>query len=710
MIPCMLQGDEGGYQSLLTAPRDGTNLSIRAQFYNEQQDEGMEKIKTFFNELTKKNNTSLNRISGNSDYLLLTDKPFIDYHKYYKEGGFLYQDFKKHNMTFRTSIRMKDTYVNHGAFSVVKSDDIEKRRKIVIEQITDFLKYHAENYDGAKRLTSAYVQMINFYFDVSDNNFLVSVILDNLLEFLSKILCQDKNQRELIKDERIDKYKKETSLELNLFRDFFSTILNDFSRSNRFWMEGRMLGHQVMGASQKIIFIYSWIARETAEFFRQLGAANGADGDCYFLVTSGGADVTKTRKYFSHHYESDVHLLSLIVPEINLYKHETMFTVLHEIFHWTGIRLRNKRKEFILKSLSQQYAYMLITHLIDENHFAVICDSTCKNNLIKNFAQIIECFIRENMPSINALKNLSRGDNSEFVTSIKKLFSADDLEKFLGLRGEKDIKGGFNSRFLNVCAIEFNDFCMWVLDGNSGEHWEYNPKRLSRTIENYMEPLPEDDTGIIKHIVEVFRALLDRYLGRFKTVTPHFINNPSDHAKKMFDLYTECFVDTCTIVTLNITNFNDYLNIFSHNDDMYKAEPFRIACIIKTHFFEDLNGMANDLKLKSSHHMYKDLDAIKIDLVCAFAKQNIENNNNNSLADVCSEKLREELTEYLLMHEMYKPLEDYLNLCKKTLNFQYKNVTPPFLDWIRNFYNSSTVNKSLDIDMIMNCVHDETKK
>ena len=319
---------------------------------------------------------------GNSDVLVALDNPASDFAEMYLENAaVLNAPFKDIVSGTRSTIRIRQKKVCNNELSGGSKDSGESPDEFNItnppDDDKDFfesskktaLKYYFEkqiSHDNIAnyRIANGFFSLLDFYFDAtfSSHNFDIRNMMDPVLTSLirnltnSLILSKERNDKEIT---------QKTNTALEGFRNEFYSVITDFSRSDRHFIEDRWLKHPSVGSSTKLIIAYHEMLSSIVSVF-----ANNENTSHTFLVTSGGVDLVSANGYFEHlsREEEDSgrnsfehRLIFLNLPEEALFNvSSTLFSIFHEAFHYIGERLRNLRYRFILNAFASAVANFIV--------------------------------------------------------------------------------------------------------------------------------------------------------------------------------------------------------------------------------------------------------------------------------------------------------------------------------------------------------------
>jgi hypothetical protein len=717
MVPCIKEQDSG-------TTLDETALSIRVQFGKGGSVKKF--IDAFEDELKtlKINDSALtyHRISGNSDLLILTGMSLSAFVKLYQRGGLLSQCNEDYELIVRTSIRMETTPDNEiiiddskyredrDAFLKHRLESNEKK----LNEFHDLLAWHIDNFTfNSYRILEGYMLMLNSYLDVSDNNYVVRYMLDPVLDFLINILKHDQTLRDAhqkngrLKD--ANEIAKRTDSALNQFREYFTEVINDLSRSDRQFIEGRVLVHQVMGTSQKIIFSYSAVVQEIASFLAR------KDGNCCFLVTSGGADAVQVVPYFNHLNDQGTHILALMLPEKNLYNVETLFSVIHEIFHFAGDRMRGKREQYLIDSLICQYATVVADDLFNEflarrirleygekaidGHKVVFY----RNTLRKNIMKVISHYLGKSKLKGNLLYFGKTDAMNALASEISKILNPSNDEELAKYRGNPDVgRPPEDSRILRAYAYVYEH--LWE---NIKKEQNNRPSKSIEweiTVENIENPKTvhrrfKGDDAL--NGCTAARVFLDWYTGRYNhgrtsvDADPEK-QNPEECCQEIMKLYQECYADISSAVLLGYTTLEDYIAVIAPDfktlcsnmpdNDAGRARIFSVMNVL--YFGNIVKKVIGDFAV-SNEPVDEDIIMVKI-AGCIKIKVLLAVKNDDD-AEKIADYMLYSYAEYHQKLDIYTPLEKYLESCARNLQSTLKPAL--FVEQLREFYRIEDENE-----------------
>lgn len=168
---------------------------------------------------------------------------------------------------------------------------------------------------------------------------------------------------------------------ISAFRDLVGSFLLDLAVSDRFFIEGLKLNHASIGSATKLLFAYNHIANLVVQALSEPGdkAKNYS-----FVVISGGCDITLVHSIDDHLRPFpqpdnpaviwEDRLLVVQLSEAGIFDiRGTLFRLVHEIMHFCGARLREKRAGAIVRQLALTVAETLRYALFSPKYIAQIC-------------------------------------------------------------------------------------------------------------------------------------------------------------------------------------------------------------------------------------------------------------------------------------------------------------------------------------------------
>jgi len=618
----------------------------------------------------------------------------------------------------------------------------------VRNEIRELIEFHSEHYFCPKvenlkkrqRLVFGYDGMVKYYQEVAKNNYMVRFMLEPALARLIELLRIDKvkrkalllrydlaintasneNPKDIARQYRSLVY--ETDNDLNLFRRWFTEVLNDLSRSNRQWIEDRMLGHRIMGASQKVVFMYSDILQRTSNFFAELSkSGNGvkADGKCALIVTSGGKDVIETAHVFGHHYEEDKHILFVTLPEENLYSLRYLFHMFHELFHYTGIRERIIREQLFIQSIYSKYASVIAGSLFniicEDKKLADISDEVKKgyNLEFRKSISLAVKYLCENSQYYSrlhgTLKHFDKLDESQLPDMLAMILNPNDDKKMVSVRPQdrqlKDtVFNDMDSSALRIYACAMSHLHSKALyekeNGYENAFKGFDDSEIAIALND------EKYSNYVKdkvHFGNNVRIFLDRITHRFDHDDPHD-DDPRTFCGYIIDLYRECYADICSLTWLDCT-LAEYLNSIAPDIETFREnmpdEPVglaRVISVMNVYFFGELQsdvieGMKENKLLCGKSKL--DLRAIHIDECARVVNEKIRIALEGNID---AEDIRNLIIEYYKVYSaerelLHNPLESYLRICRDELKRAIRSKeNDPFikdiLPRVRTLYKS----------------------
>lgn len=151
---------------------------------------------------------------------------------------------------------------------------------------------------------------------------------------------------------------------LKSFRDLVGRYISDLSLSVTHFIEDSHLKYPSVGTATKFIYAYHLLTRKLAD------CVNQENTKYQFLVKSGGQDEIYINNIFNDLWaaiddpdfasEPPYVLLVIDVPERILYDlPSTVFSLVHEVFHFVGNRSRPLRAKWLTDAIAKHTAYYL---------------------------------------------------------------------------------------------------------------------------------------------------------------------------------------------------------------------------------------------------------------------------------------------------------------------------------------------------------------
>ena len=582
-----------------------------------------------------------------------------------------------------------------------------KENEKTIAALSKTLEKHTNALAGKeRRIFEGIIQMVNFYFDLSelDYHYDVRFMFDDVFKtFLSIFSYYDKNLtlppsvNQTTEEQQIEKRKRMklasvVDKDLNSFRQFISTIINDINRSSRLWLEGRFLVHQIIGTSQKLLFAYTALVRKVVAYLEDKGKSHG---HCCFIVSSGGTDTIEAKRFFrtlNDDKDQRNKIIALTLPEKTLFS-LPMFAIFHEVFHFVGDRLREKREKCFLLTLSYRYSFFIADKLMDEHIKPYILGSKGYNRELKESEMDEYCMRRKlfcekikelfhkriNDADLSGkLKYFSHEDAiNELNTVLKIIMTPDDIDFWRDQRKTSNSPRGKSSEFVKDVAKVFT--WLWKNYGNSIYNKLYKgskPENWGAGIEKICKSYHKDEH--YSSNLNLVRRFFDGYLHLFLYGQNYMEKKPEDIRKETMNVYKETFADVCSLVLLQY-DLRSYLKLKYAERNTHKIMPeneigrARFFSSLRVLFFKDDKKQAAAFcrqegdKSRQQETGYEIFNKMIANTIGAFI-------DDKKAAKDYVGFLYDQYAEHAQQLEVYASLEEYLKECVKELRAVLKNA------------------------------------
>ena len=728
-IPCLsLTSENNEFGKWNNALDKNIKMSIRAQF----KDNGMmgtfnESIISALNNLgITDNNIKFGLRSGDSEINILPSEPVYKFARLYQKGEYLYQCNSKNNLvSMRTNLLSEDHYDNIVTEGVTEKT---KERLVALEsrkneyqkhlkQIFDLLKKHSDIY-GQFRVLVGYTQMLNSYFDIAEkeHHYEVRYMYDPFLSVLKKLLIYSLEQYNNTNNQSEQAKMMDA---LNEFREYFSEIINDISRSDQQWIEGKFLVHQVMGNSKKIIYAYTIMVRLIVNHFK-----TQSDGDNCILISSGGTDVVKNIIYFNQLLSVDFHdkITGLVLPENSLFTPNCSFYAFHEAFHFIGGRYRLERKDKFIRSIASRFAFEIISEITPtffNNRHKASNTKPIDERIIGKYKIVL---------AINLSSYLYRIIDSKFTNKQAEHFSEIEKDLFPILselldpdnrvkKEEKNKESGGrrivwdgNTLIYIACMYEslWNHHCKIICKQlNEDSVWNFKESDIKWNETKTGSTIHYSD--IIEDSATTVRIFLDRYFNRYSHNLEKLIIDPDKHYKEIKELYKESYADLCSAVLLNYDLKSYLLMIAPDSKTLNRLSPHnfvgrgRLFSVLNVMFFNDIISEMKKDNVGDSQKEIKE-EEIRDKEIAKIAE--ILNKNLGELLEsklIANKEEAKKIIDALLNRygiyrsniDAFRPLEEYLLLCKEKMEASLKSAV--FLDDLRVIGKGISENQAQEI-------------
>jgi len=161
---------------------------------------------------------------------------------------------------------------------------------------------------------------------------------------------------------------------VNYFSNIVGNFLSDLSRSDCFFMEREKYNHASVSSATSLLIAYNqWLNRFTRTVSKVTESQNRSRYT--FLVTSGGLDQTRTMEAFyflDPELEENGQLYEQVplvtqMSEMSLFDFSgTILRATHECMHFSGIRRRAERVEYLLAFITRLFSQLLANVLLSE--------------------------------------------------------------------------------------------------------------------------------------------------------------------------------------------------------------------------------------------------------------------------------------------------------------------------------------------------------
>lgn len=161
---------------------------------------------------------------------------------------------------------------------------------------------------------------------------------------------------------------------VNNFSGIVGNFLSDLSRSDCFFMEREKYNHASVSSATSLLIAYNqWLNRFTRAVSKITECQNRSRYT--FLVTSGGRDQTRTIEAFyflDPDLEENGQLYEQVplvtqMSEMSLFDFSgTILRAAHECMHFSGIRRRTERVEYLLDFIIRMFSHLLANVLLSE--------------------------------------------------------------------------------------------------------------------------------------------------------------------------------------------------------------------------------------------------------------------------------------------------------------------------------------------------------
>jgi hypothetical protein len=472
------------------------------------------------------------------------------------------------------------------------------------EDFISVMQAHVEHdLAHGKRIYNGMLSMLHSYFELTENsgNFDIAYMIDGFIEGFIKML---KQSNEFCLDNQA--LYADSDIALNIFREHLSRIIGDFSKSNRNWLEGRLLTHKVLGSTKKIVTVIYSIIKELDEKIRPKD--NGEESEFHFIVTSGGVDTFQAKRFFDHiNGKINRRLIIITLPEKYLFcglRTTTIFQVFHEYFHFANSDVREKRlrKECYLKTLSLYITKVSIIRSTDygikDRLKAALTQKGIDVNrsevktIFEEYLDVIADWIHKNIvyPILS----------DELINNENIMYFKDILEKIEGIL--KDMldpvdkeKGAFLFKAESYDEAETNNVlvkpllfqtesihkivnCMIFVCNQISQYVHAESEaRKSNLRRNFTLELDKwlSSSHIKKnssiaysqlkiHFLYDIQRLFEYISGRIGSTSIEAEYDPYANATLLKDLFRESFADVCSIYVTDC-NAKDYIEIIATN-------------------------------------------------------------------------------------------------------------------------------------------------